>query len=93
MLHEYAAIDPMALMLPSRLYLELSGKLHAQVPKSNEIRQALGRLTPQERKYILVRARMLATCSKAVEDAMASMDSAPERASKRAAREAWVGFR
>ena len=93
MLHQFAAIDPMALMFPSRLYLELSEKLHAPVPKSDEIGRALGRLTPQERKYILLRARMLSTCSKAVEDAMASMNSAPERASKRAAREGWVGFR
>ena len=93
MLHEFAAIDPMALMFPSRLYLELSEKLHTQAPKSNEIRQALGRLTPQERKYILVRARMLSTCSKAVEDAMAGMDGAPERASKHAARKGWVGLR
>jgi hypothetical protein len=28
MLHEYAAIDPMALLFPSRLYTELSEKLH-----------------------------------------------------------------
>ena len=64
MIHEYAAIDPMALLFPSRLYIELSEKLHPHVPKSVEIKEALGRLTPEERKYILVRARMLSTYSK-----------------------------
>ena len=73
MIHEYAAIDPMALLFPSRLYIELSEKLHPHVPKSIEIKEALGRLTPEERKYILVRARMLSTYSKAVEEAVASM--------------------
>jgi hypothetical protein len=71
MIHEYAAIDPMALLFPSRLYIELSEKLHPQVPKSGEIKEALGRLTPEERQYILVRARMLANYSKAVEEAVA----------------------
>ena len=44
MIHEYAAIDPMALLFPSRLYIELSEKLHPQVPKSVEIKEALGHL-------------------------------------------------
>jgi hypothetical protein len=73
MIHEYAAIDPMALLFPSRLYIELSEKLHPHVPKSIEIKEALGRLTPEERKYILVRARMLSNYSKAVEEAVGSM--------------------
>ena len=72
MIHEYAAIDPMALLFPSRLYID-SEKLHPHVPKSIEIKEALGRLTPEERKYILVRARMLSTYSKAVEEAVGSM--------------------
>ena len=73
MLHEYAAIDPMALLFPSRVYISLSEKLHPHVPKSLEIKEALGRLTPEERLYILQRARMLSTYSKAVEEAVASM--------------------
>ena len=70
MIHEYAAIDPMALLFPSRLYIEMSEKLHPHVPKSIEIKEALGRLTPEEKHYILVRARMLANYSKAVEEAV-----------------------
>jgi hypothetical protein len=73
MIHEYAAIDPMAFLFPSRLYISLSEKLHPNVPKSIEIREALGRLTPEERLYILQRARMLAHYSKAVEEAVGSM--------------------
>jgi hypothetical protein len=73
MLHEYAAIDPMALLFPSRLYVSMTERLHSHVPKSVEIKEALGRLTPEERLYILARARMLASYSKAVEEAVGSM--------------------
>ena len=75
MLHEYAAIDPMALLFPSRLYVSLAERLHPQVPKSAEIKEALGRLTPEERLYILTRAKMLANYSRAVEEAVGSMKS------------------
>ncbi|MEA2931015.1 MAG: hypothetical protein QOG38_3443 [Hyphomicrobiales bacterium] len=73
MIHEYAAIDPMALLFPSRLYVALAEKLHPQVPRAIEIKEALGRLTPEERQYILLRARMLVTYSKAVEEAVVSL--------------------
>jgi len=73
MLHEYAAIDPMALLFPSRLYVSLAERLHPPVPKSAEIKDALGRLTAEERLYILTRAKMLANFSKAVEEAVGSM--------------------
>jgi len=64
MIHEYAAIDPMALLFPSRIYISMSEKLHPHVPKSVEIKEALGRLTPEERLYILQRARILAAYKK-----------------------------
>ena len=72
MMHEYAAIDPIALLFPSRLYIELSEKLQPQVPTSTEIKHALGRLTPEERLYILRRARLLLSYSKAVQEAVGS---------------------
>src|SRR3954447_26413745 len=75
MIHEYAAIDPMALLFPSRIYISMSEKLHPHVPKSLEIKEAVGRLTPEERLYILQRARMMSTFSKAVEEAIAGMRS------------------
>ncbi len=75
MIHEYAAIDPIAFLFPSRLYVTLSERLHPHVPKSVEIKEALGRLTPEERLYILTRAKMLASYSKAVEEAVGSMKS------------------
>jgi DNA-directed RNA polymerase specialized sigma24 family protein len=58
MIHEYAAIDPMALLFPSRLYIELSEKLHPHVPKSIEIKEALGRLTPEHREAIIARVEL-----------------------------------
>jgi hypothetical protein len=72
MLHEYAAIDPIALLFPARLYVELSEKLHPNAPTAIEIREALRRLTPAERRYILARARMLSSYSKAVVEAVAA---------------------
>jgi len=72
MMHEYAPIDPIALLFPSRLYIELSEKLQPQVPTSSEIKNALGPLTPEERLYILRRARMLLSYSKAVQEAVGS---------------------
>jgi hypothetical protein len=75
MIHEYAAIDPMALLFPSRIYISMSEKLHPHVPKSMEIKEAVGRLTPEERLYILGRARMMSTFSKAVEEAVAGIKS------------------
>ena len=73
MIHEFAAIDPMALLFPSRLYVLMSEKLHPHVQKSIEIKEAIGRLTPAEMLYILQRARMLSTYSKAGEEAVGGM--------------------
>jgi len=75
MIHEYAAIDPMALLFPSRIYISMSEKLHPHAPKALEIKEAVGRLTPEERLYILQRARMMSTFSKAVEEAVAGIKS------------------
>ena len=72
-IHEFAAIDPMALLFPSRIYISMSEKLHPHVPKETEIKEAVGRLTPEERLYILGRARMMSTFSKAVEEAVAGI--------------------
>jgi hypothetical protein len=63
----------MALLFPSRLYISMTEKMHPHVPKPIEIKEALGRLTPEERLYILQRAKMLAHYSKAVEEAVGSM--------------------
>src|SRR3954454_19358353 len=82
MIHEYAAIDPMALLFPSRIYISMSEKLHPHVPKSVEIKEAVGRLTPEERLYILQRARVLTHYSKAVEEAGAGLKSAGVAPSK-----------
>ena len=73
MIHEYAAIDPMALLFPSRLYNRAVGEA---APARAEIGRDQGSARSpdaEERKYILVRARMLSTYSKAVEEAVGSM--------------------
>src|SRR5256885_1352563 len=77
MIHEYAAIDPMALLFPSRIYISMSEKLHPHVPEPVGIKEAVGRLTPEGRLYILQRARMMSHYSKAVEGAVAGMKWRP----------------
>ena len=72
MIHEYAAIDPMALLFPSRIYISMSERLHPHVPKAIEIKEAVGRRTPEERGEIM---RRMSTYSKAVEEAVAGLKS------------------
>ena len=56
MLHEYASTNPMAFVASEADYVSMSEKLHLHVPESVEIKDAVGRLTSEERLYILRRA-------------------------------------
>jgi hypothetical protein len=67
---DYAAIDPLALVLPMSVYVIIAEKLHPHEPKVAEIREAAKSLTPEERGFILTRARALAKSAQAVVDAL-----------------------
>ena len=72
--HHHAVMLDMRFRQPPEIAkLRATERLHPHVPKSVEIKEALGRLTPEERIYILARARMLASYSKAVEEAVGSI--------------------
>jgi hypothetical protein len=72
MFFEYVAIDPLALLLPNRIYVITAEKLHPHVPKVAEIQEAMSDMTPEERTFVVARARALGAYAKAVEEAAAA---------------------
>lgn len=72
-LNEYAAIDPMALILHGnalRIWYEIR---HPHVPSVAEIEQLFKRMTPEERTLAVASAKTLAAYGKAVEEAAAKV--------------------
>jgi len=67
---EYAAIDPLALIFPTSVYVVLAEKLHPHVPKVAEIQEAVKNLTQEERAFVRAKARVLADYAKAVTEAV-----------------------
>ena len=71
------AIDPMAMFLHGQM-LELYWLIkHPHVPPEvDDVKKALRSATPEERKAILERARMIAEYAKVVEEAVTIMPKA-----------------
>jgi hypothetical protein len=67
---DFAAIDPLALMLPTSAYLAVTEKLHPHVPKVADIREATKALSSEERAFVLSKARSLHAFAKVVEEAL-----------------------
>ncbi len=72
-LNEYAAIDPMAMILHGKAYLIWLEIHHPHVPSVAEIEQVLKRMTEGERTLAVVRAKTLVAYGKAVEEAAAKV--------------------
>ena len=70
---DYVAIDPLALLLPSAVYVRLVEKFHPHVPKVAEILEAAKGMTADDRAFVLSRARLLGAHAKAVEEAIGSL--------------------
>ena len=68
---EYAAIDPMALILQGKAYLMWVEIHHPHEPSLAEIEQVFKRMTPDERKSAVARAKTFAAWGKAVEEVAA----------------------
>ncbi len=64
----FAAIDPMALILPTNAYLIWLEIHHPHVPAIDDIRKVFERMTKEERAVAVARARSLAAFGKAVEE-------------------------
>ena len=67
---EYAAIDPLALLLPGPVYVKIVEKLHPHVPKTAEIAEAVKSMTPEEKAFAATRAKALVAYGQAVQEAL-----------------------
>jgi hypothetical protein len=67
---EFAAIDPLALLLPGPVYVRLVEKLHPHVPKIAEIAEAAKGMTPEEKAFAIARAKTLVAYGQAVQEAL-----------------------
>ncbi len=70
---QYAAIDPMAVILPGRVYQIWVELHHPHVPRVAEVKEVLRRLSTRERTAALQRARQLAEYGKVFEKALSEM--------------------
>jgi hypothetical protein len=68
--NEFVAIDPLALILPSAVYVRLVEKFHPHVPSVSQIAEAAKGITAEEKAFVLSRARILGAQAKAIEEAM-----------------------
>lgn len=59
LINNYAAIDPLAMVLPGDVYAKIVEMLHPHVPSVSEIKQIMEKLTPDERKEFVARAKSL----------------------------------
>ena len=69
MFFEYVAIDPLALIFPGPIYVILAEKLHPHVPKVEQLREAMSSLKPEEKAFVVARARVLGEYAKVVQEA------------------------
>ena len=67
---EFAAIDPLALVLPMSVYVIIAEKLHPHEPNVAEVREAVKTLSHAEKAFVLARARQVAASAKVVEEAL-----------------------
>ncbi len=72
-MEEYIAIDPMATILQGKAYLIWVEIHHPHEPSVAEIEQVFKRMTQDERKLAVARAKTLVAYGKAVEEVAAKM--------------------
>lgn len=65
-----AAIDPLALVLPSHVYQTLVEKFHPHLPKLADIREVARTMNATERAHALESAQSLIASGKAIEEAL-----------------------
>ena len=69
---DFVAIDPLALLLPSSVYVKIIELIHPHVPKVAEIQAATKGMTAEEKAFVVARAENLAAHAKAVAEAIKS---------------------
>jgi hypothetical protein len=66
---EDVAIDPLALLLPSRIYVIIAEKEHPHEPVRVALEQAMKTLNAEEKAAVIKRARLLGGYAKLAEEA------------------------
>lgn len=69
-LHVPAAIDPLAVIFSTEVYLMIQEKLHPNVPLIDAVKATLAEASAEQRQFALGRAKMVNEMSKAVVDAV-----------------------
>jgi hypothetical protein len=68
--HEYVAIDPLALLLPTSIYLILQEKINPHQPAVAALSEVAKAMTPEQRAFVQSRIRTLNTYTAAMQEAM-----------------------
>jgi hypothetical protein len=75
MMSFYTAIDPLALLFPTDIYLRIMENLHPHVPMTAHLDEIAKRMSPEQRAYVHTRIRILTEYTEAVSKAV----GVPER--------------
>lgn len=70
--HQYVAIDPLALLLPSDVYIRLIEKNHPHVPLVSIAQEVVRSMSPEEKAFALSRAKTFVAYGKTIEEAIAA---------------------
>jgi hypothetical protein len=70
MISEFVAIDPLALLLPTSVYLAIQEKINPHQPVISVLNEALKSLSPADKASIQARIHTLNTYTGAVQEAL-----------------------
>jgi hypothetical protein len=70
MSNEFVAIDILALIFPTAVYLKLVEKLHPHEPATTHIGTVVKQLTPEQKAFVQARLRTFNAYTEAVEKAL-----------------------
>jgi hypothetical protein len=76
MFSEFVAIDILALIFPTSVYLKLVEKFHPNEPPIAHLAEAIKQMTPEEKAFVQARIRTFNAYTGAVEKALAHTASA-----------------
>lgn len=68
--NQYVAIDPMALILPGPVYWRWVELHYPHVPSVADVKKSLSSLSPDEKRLVSMRAKVLGQYAAVVEEAL-----------------------
>jgi hypothetical protein len=70
MINLYAAIDPLALLFPTDVYLAITEIRHPNEPLTAHLAEGVKRMSPEQKAYVHTRIRILAEYTEMVSKAL-----------------------